>query len=53
MSENQKQPKRHFLFHIFRMDKEAHPMPNKQADSLFLQLKTVFSDAKKKEREST
>ena len=49
MSENQEQPKRHFLFHIFRMDKEEHPMPKKQADSLLVQLKTVFSDTKKKE----
>ena len=34
----------HFLFHIFRLDKELHPMPGQQAERLLQYLKQVFSD---------
>ena len=33
---------RHFLFHIFRMDKAENPMPQKQAENLLRYLKSVF-----------
>ena len=35
---------RHFLFHIFRIDKEENPMPLPQANALLQFLRTVFTD---------
>ena len=32
----------HFLFHIFRMDKEENPMPQLKAETLLNQIKLIF-----------
>ena len=32
----------HFLFHVFRMDKEENPMPTPQAENLLHQLRLIF-----------
>ena len=40
----------HFLFHIFRMDREENPMPLLRAESLLLYLKDLFAAGPKKER---
>lgn len=37
---------KHFLFHIFRMDREEHPMPPGRAEMLRKFLKTVFAEKK-------
>lgn len=34
----------HFLFHIFRMDKEENPMPSNRADLVLQLLKSIFAD---------
>ena len=43
----------HFLFYIFKRDKEANPMPCDRAQPLLQRLKQVFSDNanEKKERD--
>lgn len=33
--ENTKKKKHHFLYYIFKTDKEQNPMPKKQAENLF------------------
>lgn len=45
----QKSTRNHFLFHIFRMDKDDNPMPRIRAESLMDFLKKVFQDATKNE----
>ncbi len=32
----------HFLFHVFRMDKEENPMPTPQTENLLHQLRLIF-----------
>ena len=47
MDQNQSgihEAKRHFLFHIFRLDKAENPMPQNQAEILLHYLKSVFMD---------
>ena len=40
----------HFLFHIFRLDREENPMPRNRAESLLQSLKQLFTTGPKKER---
>ena len=40
----------HFLFHIFRLDREENPMPRLKAESLLQCLKQLFTAEPKKER---
>ena len=40
----------HFLFHIFRLDREENPMPRNRAESLLQCLKQLFAAEPKKER---
>ena len=40
----------HFLFHIFRMDREENPMPRLKAESLLQYLKELFTTEPKKEK---
>lgn len=44
---------RHFLFYIFRMDKETHPLPEHLAAKLLLQLKNTLTDYKRSNRYGT
>lgn len=37
---------RHFLFHVFRMDKEENPMPTNQAEALLQRLRKMFKNEK-------
>ena len=38
------QKKHHFLFYIFKTDKEQNPMPKTKAESLFEQIKNTFNN---------
>lgn len=38
------QRQHHFLFHIFRMDKEENPMPTARAEILMKLLRSIFTD---------
>ncbi len=40
----------HFLFHIFRLDREENPMPRSRAESLLQYLKHFLTAEPKKER---
>lgn len=40
----------HFLFHIFRLDREENPMPRLKAESLLQKLQQFFTTGPKKER---
>ena len=40
----------HFLFHIFRLDREENPMPRSKAEGLLRYLKQFFTNEPKKER---
>ena len=40
----------HFLFHIFRMDRDENPMPRLKAESLLQYLKELFTTEPKKEK---
>lgn len=40
----------HFLFHVFRMDKAANPMPPGRVNTLLHCLKCVYLDKTKKEK---
>ena len=40
----------HFLFHIFRLDREENPMPRTRAESLLQCLKQLFTTEPRKER---
>ena len=40
----------HFLFHIFRLDREENPMPRHKAESLLQYLMQLFTTGPKKER---
>ena len=57
MTPNKPEPeesrRHHFLFHIFRMDKEANPMPCDHAQVLLQYLRRMFTDTQnnKKERD--
>ena len=54
MSENQETVHRHFLYHIFRMDKDENPMPKKHAEHMLQFLNCVIRDTEtngKKEKE--
>ena len=39
----------HFLFHLFRMDKEEHPMPEHRAARLLLLMKQTFEKTNRSE----
>ena len=51
--EHEESRRHHFLFHIFRMDKEANPMPCDHAQVLLQYLRRMFTDTQnnKKERD--
>ena len=40
----------HFLFHIFRLDREENPMPRNKAEGLLRYLKQIFTTKPKEER---
>lgn len=40
----------HFLFHIFRLDREENPMPRARVASLLQYLNRFFTNEPKKER---
>ena len=48
MNETPERKEHHFLFHIFRMDKEENPMPQNRAEPLLRYLKKVFADKEKR-----
>ena len=43
----QENRQRHFLFHIFRMDKAENPMPKPQVESLMQYLKNIWTEKEK------
>ena len=43
-SQMPEQPHRHFLFHIFRLDKAENPMPENKAASLLCLIKSNFTN---------
>ena len=42
--QNTEQKKHHFLFYIFKIDKEQNPIPKPKAESLFEQIKNNFNN---------
>ena len=44
------QRQHHYLFHIFRMDKDENPMPQNKVESLLQYLKNVLTDNTTKNR---
>ena len=42
--QNAEQKKHHFLFYIFKADKEENPMQKNKAESLFDQIKNTFNN---------
>ena len=50
MTEQKPEPRRHFLYHIFRMDKAEHPMPPRRAEETRQNVTGAITDKHKKER---
>ena len=45
--------RQHFLFHVFKMDQEANPMPAGRADALLQRLKCMFIKEKERRNNGT